>query len=52
MAEESETARGTWYAPADIIEAVREAGFRDARTDPLPAQADYEGETFALIAAA
>jgi SAM-dependent methyltransferase len=52
VAEESETARGTWYAPADIVEAVRAAGFRDARTESLPAAADFEGETFALIAAA
>jgi SAM-dependent methyltransferase len=52
VAEESETVRATWYAPADILEVVRAAGFRDARTEPLPAEPDYEGETFALIAAA
>jgi SAM-dependent methyltransferase len=52
VAEESASVRGTWYAPADILEIVRAAGFRDARTEPLPAATDYEGESFALIAAA
>jgi SAM-dependent methyltransferase len=52
VAEESETARATWYAPSDIVEVALAAGFRDARTEPLPAASDYEGETFALIASA
>ena len=50
LAEENETVRGTWYAPADIMELVRAAGFRDARTEPLPFATDHEGETFALVA--
>ena len=50
LAEESETVRGTWYAPADIVELARAAGFREARTEPLPFAGDEDGETFALVA--
>ena len=50
LAEETETVRGTWYAPADILELVRAAGFRDARTEPLPFAANADGESFALVA--
>jgi len=50
IAEESESVRGTWYAPEDILELVRAAGFRDARTEPLPFALDVDGETFALVA--
>ncbi len=52
LAEESASVRGTWYAPEEILELVRAAGFRDARTEPLPFAADAEGETFALVASA
>ena len=52
IAEESETVRGTWYAPADILELARAAGFGNARTEALPFETGYEGETFALIATA
>ncbi len=52
IAEESETVRGTWYAPADILELARAAGFRNARTEAVPVVADYEGDSFALIASA
>jgi SAM-dependent methyltransferase len=52
MGEESETVRATWYAPADILDLARGAGFRDARTEPLPFATDCEGEAFALIATA
>jgi len=44
IAEESETVRGTWYAPADILDLARGAGFENARTEPLPFAADTEGE--------
>jgi len=47
-----ETVRGTWYAPADILELARAAGFGNARTEALPFETGYEGETFALIATA
>jgi len=50
IAEESASVRGTWYAPEDILELVRAAGFRDARTEPLPFAEDVDGETFALVA--
>ena len=52
LAEEKETVRGTWYAPADILELARAAGFGNARTEAVPSPSDYEGEAFALIAAA
>jgi len=52
IAEESETVRETWYAPADILDLARAAGFGNARTEPLPATTDRDGETFALIATA
>jgi len=50
LAEESESVRGTWYAPDDILALVRAAGFRDARTEPLPFAQEREGETFAVVA--
>ena len=50
--EENETVRATWYAPADILDLARGAGYRDARTEPLPFATDREGEAFALIASA
>jgi len=50
LAEENETVRATWYAPADILELVRAAGFRNARTEPLPFAANVDGEAFALVA--
>jgi SAM-dependent methyltransferase len=52
LAEENETVRATWYAPADILELARAAGFGDARTEALPFATDCEGEAFALIATA
>jgi SAM-dependent methyltransferase len=52
IGEENETIRATWYAPADILDLVRGAGFRDARTEPLPFATGDEGEAFALIAQA
>ena len=52
VAEEKETVKRTWYEPADIVELVRAAGFRDASTEALPFAADEEGERFALIATA
>jgi SAM-dependent methyltransferase len=52
VAEESETVRATWYAPADILELARSAGFGNARTEAMPFEADHEGDTFALIASA
>ncbi|MFO1303357.1 MAG: class I SAM-dependent methyltransferase [Burkholderiales bacterium] len=52
IAEESATVRETWYAPADIVELVRAAGFRDASTTALPFALHSRGESFALIARA
>jgi SAM-dependent methyltransferase len=52
VAEETETVKRTWYAPADILDLVRAAGFTSARTEAVPFAADYEGEAFALIATA
>lgn len=51
LAEEHESVRATWYAPEDILEAVRAAGFRDARVAPSPAAAPAD-EAFAVIASA
>ena len=52
IAEENETVRGTWYAPADILDLARAAGFGNARTEAMEFATDHEGETFALIASA
>jgi SAM-dependent methyltransferase len=52
VAEENEAVRATWYAPADILELARSAGFGNARTEALPFATGWDGETFALIATA
>ena len=51
LAEEHESLRATWYAPEDMLEAVRAAGFRDARVAASPADAPAD-EAFAVIASA
>jgi SAM-dependent methyltransferase len=51
VGEEHETLRSTWYAPADMIELVRAAGYRDVRVAPAPIAAP-EDEAFAVIALA
>jgi len=51
VGEEHETLRTTWYAPEDMIELVRAAGYREARAVPAPIAAP-EDEAFAVIAAA
>jgi SAM-dependent methyltransferase len=51
LAEEHETVTTTWYAPDEITELVRAAGFRDVATGPAPA-APEEGEAFILTARA
>jgi SAM-dependent methyltransferase len=50
VAEESETVRRTWYAPADILDLARAAGLSNARTEALPFATDEDGEAFALVA--
>jgi ubiquinone/menaquinone biosynthesis C-methylase UbiE len=51
LAEEHETVTMTWYAPEEISELVRAAGFRDVETGPAPTELD-EGEGFILVARA
>jgi SAM-dependent methyltransferase len=48
LAEEHEIVQGTWYAPAEIADLVRAAGFRDVTTGPSGAVVD-EGEAFAVM---
>jgi SAM-dependent methyltransferase len=49
LAEEHETVTTTWYAPEEITELVRAAGFRDVTTERSSADSD-EGEAFTLTA--
>lgn len=51
LAEEHETVTMTWYAPDEITELVRAAGFRAVEIGPAPTEPD-EGEAFTLIARA
>jgi len=51
LAEEHETVRATWYAPDDITEAVRAAGYRDVQVVPSPSGLPAE-EAFAVLAVA
>jgi SAM-dependent methyltransferase len=51
LAEEHETVTMTWYAPEEITELVRAAGFRKVETAPAPTDSD-DGEGFTLIARA
>jgi SAM-dependent methyltransferase len=48
LAEEYETVRTTWYAPTDIVEIVRAAGYRDVRVEASKSAAD-EAEAFAVL---
>ena len=52
IAEENATVRETWYAPADILELARAAGFREASTTAIPFALHSRGESFALVARA
>ncbi|MFO1311211.1 MAG: class I SAM-dependent methyltransferase [Burkholderiales bacterium] len=52
IAEENATVREMWYAPADIVELVRAAGFRDASATGLPFALHSRGKSFALVARA
>ncbi|MFO1395647.1 MAG: class I SAM-dependent methyltransferase [Burkholderiales bacterium] len=49
LAEEHESLRAVWFAPADLLEAVRAAGFHDARVSPSPSPLPAD-EAFAVIA--
>lgn len=51
LAEEHETVTTTWYAPEEITELVRAAGYREVDTGPAPTTPD-DGEAFTLIARA
>jgi SAM-dependent methyltransferase len=51
LVEEHESLRSTWYAPDDMLEAVRAAGYRDARVAASPVAAP-DDEAFAVIARA
>ena len=51
LAEEHETVTMTWYAPEEISELVRAAGFRDVETRPASTDTD-EDEAFTLTARA
>lgn len=51
LAEETESLRATWYAPDDMVEVVRAAGFHDARVAPSPVDAPVD-EAFAVLARA
>jgi SAM-dependent methyltransferase len=49
IAEEHETIRSTWYAPDEIVEIVRAAGYRDVAIGVAPGIAE-DGEAFAVTA--
>lgn len=49
VAEEHETIRSTWYAPDEILEIVRAAGYRDVAIGPAPGIAE-DGEAYAVSA--
>lgn len=49
IAEEHETIRSTWYAPDEILEIVRAAGYRDAAIGPAAGVAD-DGESYVVSA--
>jgi ubiquinone/menaquinone biosynthesis C-methylase UbiE len=49
LAEEHETITTTWYAPDEITELVRAAGFREVTTEPAAADQN-DGEAFTLTA--
>ena len=51
LAEEHETVTTTWYAPEEITELVRAAGYRDVDTGPAPTAPD-DGEAFTVVAKA
>jgi SAM-dependent methyltransferase len=51
LAEEHETVTMTWYAPDEIMEVVRAAGFRNVETGAAPIPSD-EDEAFMLMAQA
>ena len=48
LAEENETVRGTWYAPADILDLARAAGLRDARDGAAAGERADERRAIAL----
>lgn len=47
IAEEHETVRSTWYAPDEILEIVRAAGYRDVAVAAAPGSAG-DGEAYAV----
>lgn len=49
MAEEHETIRSTWYAPDEILEIVRAAGYRDVAIGPAAGVAE-DGDAYAVSA--
>jgi SAM-dependent methyltransferase len=49
LAEEHETVTMTWYAPDEITELVRAAGFREVTTEPATTE-NGDGEAFTLTA--
>ncbi|MFO1413632.1 MAG: class I SAM-dependent methyltransferase [Burkholderiales bacterium] len=51
LAEEHATLRATWYAPEEMLEVVRAAGFRDARVVAAPVAGPAD-EAFAVLAKA
>lgn len=51
LGEEHETVRAAWYAPGDLLQVVRAAGFHDAQVTAAPIDAPA-AEAFAIVATA